>query len=375
LAADLIVLQLSEANPHRKAEKNTIRTITADGEVSMNGLDFVATSDRALFQRDPQASEGVLPGTITLTCYAPERLCSLTNQAGDTILSNEIVIDTMTQGALFTNPKGTLKTFDGTFSSKKMVWDDPTSRLTLSGDVVITFEAEDEGGEMIPSRQSYGKLKAANDVRVILTTVDGKKVLHGMDTVGDATLIFIDPETGADYLLKSYGSFRIDHQKMEGKLQSPVNADGSVIEGKQIFFEDAKGQISADKAFVKYAYVDKRLVPTRVVLKGHVKMSNHPERSDTDHTKVDQYILSDRVDFIPQTKEMVFKAAKGERVLLFDQDNHLEVSAQGIKLTRDKAVQKDTIQGLGDVRFNFVESELEQFRHHFPFEKKSEAKK
>jgi hypothetical protein len=280
-------------------------------------------------------------------------------QDGNEILATEISVDTLKKESTFSFPTGSFALETGsrvTFKADRMIWNNLSSRLTLSDHVDI-------------SQTDMGKIQATNDVVLVLTTVDGKKVLRGIQTVGDATLTYADPDGGLDHTLKSYGSLRIDHQKMETRLQSPVNAAGVVPSTQQAYFKDAKGDIYADKVFIKYDYIDKKIVPARIVLQGNVRITNNLEKSEKDKTKAVQYILTDRVDFIPHTKEMVFKAAKGKRVLLFDKANNLEVSAAGLKLTRDKAASKEILEGLGNVRFSFVESELEQFKRHFLFEK------
>lgn len=346
----------------KNSEKTVIRMITADGTVSMVYDDnFTVLSDRAVFKRRGTISgKELLPGQITLSCL-PGRLCEVISLEGDEIQSEEIVIDTLQRELTFTFPKGVFrnagKDFNPlNFNAKKLVWNDQTSKLVLSGKVEI-------------SEQGIGTLDAEEDVRLALISIQGKKVLRGIETYGKALLIYIDPDTKFDHKLQSYGSLRIDHQKMETKLQSPVNEEGRVLAGNQVYFKDAKGEIYADKAFIKYDYFDNKIAPVRIVLQGNVKIANNLERSEKDKTPIEQYILADRVDFIPQTNEMIFKSHKGNRVLLFDQSNSLEVSAPGLKLIRDKATRKETVQGLGDVRFNFVDGELDQIRRHFSFDK------
>ncbi|HEV8051092.1 MAG TPA: hypothetical protein VGP47_01255, partial [Parachlamydiaceae bacterium] len=355
IAADMIVLQLSKNEASGIRSDSTIEKITANGNVVMNYNGNVATSDEAIFKRNHEASsKEILPGIVTLRCTSADRLCRVTNPEGDEIQSTMIKVDTTRHELMFTYPKGTVSSLE--FSADRLVWNDLDSKLTLSGGVQL-------------AQQGFGKLQTANDVRLLMTVVGGKKVLRGMETTGEATLTYVDKDTGLDHVLKSYGSLRIDHLKMETKLQSPENADGSVNEGQQVFYKDSKGELHANKVFVKYDYVDKKIVPVRIVLQGDVKITNNLERSEKDKTISSQYILADRVDFIPQTKLMIFKADKGQRVLLFDKGNNLEVSAPGLKIVRDIATRKETIQGIGDVRFSFVENEFERIRHRFTFDK------
>lgn len=363
-------LQLSKKRSQTmRSEHLAIDKIRADGDLSIHYNDrFNATADRALFQQSPEklfASKDPLLGQILLSCYSPERLCYVTSAEGDEIKSSEIFIDTTLHEWRFAFPKGTFKVAAGgygplDFSADQLVWDDSNSKLILSGRVNI-------------AQQGIGNVQAEKEMRLILSAVKGKKTLRGIETKGETVLIYTDQETGLEHKLKSYGSLRIDHEKMEIKLQSPDNGSGSAKEGHQVFFKDAQGEIYADKAFVKYAYRDQKIVPIRIVLQGHVKIINSLQESEDDLTKINQYLLADRVDFIPETKQMIFKAAKDQRVLLFDKAHNLEVSAQGLKLIRDLATNKETVEGVGDVRFSFIDSEFDQLRRHFSFEKMSDG--
>jgi lipopolysaccharide export system protein LptA len=349
LSAHLIALTT------KNTEKSNIQKIVADGNVKMKNYNgWNATADRAVFIRgyEPEVSKAkeFLPGTITLSMYVPEQLCHVTNLEGDDILASSIVINTIHENVAFIEPIGSLQNMK--FSADRLVWNEATLKLILSGNVKIDNPA-------------IGILRATNDVHFILSKIKDKKVLHGIETKDEAILTYFDPVTGIYHLLKSYGSFQVNHQKKEIKLLSPENSDGSIAKNKQIYFEDTKGIFYANRVFMKYQEIDKKIVPERIVLNGHVKIANFFKVSQKDKTTVNQYILADRVDFIPQTNQMIFKASKGRRVLFFDEENSLEVSAPGLRLLRDKAVRKDTIQGIGDVRFSFVESELEHIRHHF----------
>lgn len=346
-----------------KKSKMHIASILADGEVSVSNQEgIVATSDHAVFCRNTNVNNGLaLQGTITMLPDAPGGLCKVTNAAGDHIFATQINMDTNTRNLVFNDPKGTLSYSDKPeekveFSSKKLVWNNREEFLVLSGKASIL-------------QKGVGQLNAVNNVVVTLRNVDGKKMVHTIGSNSDVVLVHTDPELGLSHTLKSYGSFKIDHEKMESRLLSPKDEEGNVLDGKQVFFEDSKGDIYADRAFVKYEYVDKVLVPVRVVLEGNVRITNRLAFSEKDQTPVKQYVLADRVDFLPRTKEMILKSTKGERVLLFDQANDLQVSAPAIKLVRDQATKKESVQGLGDVRLRFAENEFQRIRRLFAFEK------
>ena len=200
--------------------------------------------------------------------------------------------------------------------------------------------------------------------------IDGKRLVNEVVTRGEAVFTHTDKQTSLGHTLKCYDKVKVDHQKMEVRMYSPKGGDGKVLEGKQVSFSDAKGEIYGDKVFVKYGYVDKQVVPLRVVVQGNVEIINNLASSEGDQQLVKQYILADSVEFFPQTKEMVFKGSKDKRVLLFDKANNLQISAPGFKLIRDKAARKEMIDGLGDVRFNFKDQELDLLQSRFGLDKK-----
>jgi hypothetical protein len=65
---------------------------------------------------------------------------------------------------------------------------------------------------------------------------------------------------------------------------------------------------------------------------------------------------------------MTLAGVNGNRVLFFDKVNNVQMSAPSLKVRHDSSTQKDSIQGLGDVRFTFIEKELEQLKEHFRLE-------
>ena len=70
-----------------------------------------------------------------------------------------------------------------------------------------------------------------------------------------------------------------------------------------------------------------------------------------------QYAIADIVEYVPKTMEMSFFSSNNRRVLFFDKVNNIQVSAPALKIKRDAATKKDTIKGMGDVRFSFAENE------------------
>ena len=318
------------------------------------GKDFVAVSDRGSYHSDPSSKSHI----IAMSGETPESLCEVTNAAGDLIYSESIQVDTAKKLFLFKQAKGSVNNSEPiVFTANQLVWNDSSQELSLEGDSKI-------------SQEGVGELEAANEVFMTTIVIDGKRLVNEVVTRGEAVFTHTDKQTSLGHTLKCYDKVKVDHQKMEVRMYSPKGGDGKVLEGKQVSFSDAKGEIYGDKVFVKYGYVDKQVVPLRVVVQGNVEIINNLASSEGDQQQVKQYILADSVEFFPQTKEMVFKGSKDKRVLLFDKANNLQISAPGFKLIRDKAARKEMIDGLGDVRFNFKDQELDLLQSRFGLDKK-----
>lgn len=134
-------------------------------------------------------------------------------------------------------------------------------------------------------------------------------------------------------------------------------------EESQLVFRDGMGEIHGDALTMHYALgQDTLLHPQKMLLKGHVRLLT---RSAIDPEKPQaffEYILADQMEYSPDTKEADLIAYHPHRVLLYDRVNHLQVSAPQLKLKRDQRTQKETFEGIGDVRFRFTEEEAAQFR-------------
>src|SRR5262249_30835599 len=101
--------------------------------------------------------------------------------------------------------------------------------------------------------------------------------------------------------------------------------------------------------------------------------NSYAANPQTAHSPLVQYALADRVEYFPKNQEALFSTkGSGRRVLYYDTANDMQVSAPALRIKRDQVTHKDSVKGIGDVRFNFVEHEidqLEQLRKRFALEK------
>jgi hypothetical protein len=157
-----------------------------------------------------------------------------------------------------------------------------------------------------------------------------------------------------DLVLKCPGEVVVDKKNNRITLISKPSE-----EGKQIFFNDGSVRAYANLVILEY---NESMEPKKVSLRGNVKIMNR-------EGVLTQYILTDRADYTFENLQTNFTADKGNRVILFDRPNNLQVSAPGLKITKNPETKKDTIQGVGDVRFQLIEEELEMLRKNFLLEK------
>lgn len=114
---------------------------------------------------------------------------------------------------------------------------------------------------------------------------------------------------------------------------------------------------------VEVAFVEGKFVPDIVTLVGNVRLINR-------EGSLMQYILADKVVLTCSTYEMHFFATGKYRVLFYDKANNLQMSATELIMKRDKTTKKESMQGIGDVRFRFIGQEFDQIRKRFLLDKK-----
>ncbi len=360
-----MVLHLCELDESASAsQKNHIKEIVVEGQVTVDyNKDFIAAADYGMYQRIiPEGKEDAgtaLPGIISLRAADESGICQVTNRNGDLITASQIGIDTIKRQICFAYPKGALNAVrEGRpaerldFSSDTMVLDDKNQMLTLRDHVSI-------------NQKGIGQLTNDQEVKVLQQTVNGKKLLQTIETKGKTILTRVEEDKERSHNVTCYGTMVVDHAKLEIVMTSPRQANGSVLEADQVFFEDHQGQIFADSAIIKYGLAGTAIIAKKVTLEGHVRLLNNYAVGPEKNSPLAQYALADMVEFFPQENELLFTAKKGQRVLFFDKANDLQVSAPGLKITRDAVTKKDSFKGIGDVRFSLIDHEIAQLKQKF----------
>lgn len=369
-------IDLSLKNDPAKPSKYLIDTLLATGEVSVdynNSLNI--QSDRALYRYSGNISNAKpphsLPGTIDFDSDTPNRSV-VTHSNGDCISGSSISIDTNHHLIYFKTPKGQLKTqpmplatastsnihspessSNLNFQTSQLQWDLSRNRLCLKGSTEIQY------GEI-------ATLKNDQELRIDYSLAKGQKQLHTIEAEGHTVLHHSDFTPQRSHWVICDGTVHVDHEKMIITLNSVRDSFDNVCERKQVLFYDDLGEAQADKVTILYQEFKGKFIATKITLEGNVYLVNHKTRGDTTlpPNQPLHYTIADVVEYTPLNKEMYFTSLPGHRVLFEDKINHLQISAPTIKIIRDATSKRESIKGMGDVRFHFLDSELEQLRKH-----------
>lgn len=335
-----------------------IKSVSAEQDVTVSyNDDILATADEAAYQRMAPAENEACPGLISLRAKGDNGVCRVTNHNGDMIAADHLCIDTTQRKMFFAYPKGALylgekKTERLDFSGDALTWDEGQNLLTLSEHVAI-------------HQNELGTLTSDRDVQIKQRVLNKKKQLDTIESHGNTTLRYMEPEKQLAHILTCHGKVLVDHKNLVTTMESPRDAQGNVLEGKKVSFHDHMGEIYADKLTIHYAKQENSLKPTALKLEGNVHLLNRTAIDSENKTDFMQYALADTVEYTTQAKEISLSAHTGNRVLFFDRVNNLQVSAPALKIRRDEATQKESIQGIGNVRFSFQKQEIEAIKKQF----------
>ena len=354
---------LREPSSSSASSRTLVRQIEATENVRIHyNQDHLLVADHALYERLSTAESSSNAGMITLSVLNGNPVCRMTNLNGDNLHAQTIQINTVERQLWLSQPEGILymrqeklppQTLE--FSSNELVWDDQKQMLQLKGQVNIT-----QNGTV--------HVQTDHEISIIQALVNGKRTLRSIQAPGKTQISYLDVQKSNTHKINCPGPLIIDHEGQEMIFQGLSDPSGQVDESQQVYIEDVLGEMYADRVQMNYIWQERQLVPEKIILEGNVRLLNHFDGHLEESGSILHYALADRVDYLPKQHEMILAAAKGNRVLFFDKVNNVQMSAPSLKVRHDTATQKDSIQGLGDVRFTFIEKELEQLKQRFRLE-------
>jgi len=335
-----------------------IETILAKEDVIIDyAKEFTVQADHALYRKSSGTtgtSSKEFQGTVTAYPKDADHPCRMTHE-GDVIDADSIDLNMMHSKLSMRRPRGILlsrliphaQKGEIHFKSNYLLWDHLKNILTLKGQIYIQEDA-------------LGELKVDDEMQVIQQIQEGKRVLKMIRAKGKTLLHYKDAQDNSSHQLMCFGTLKIDREKLNGFLDSP-EMNGRVAEDQQIHYEGNEMTAFSDKAYIEYSLVEESLQPVSLALKGNIRLTSAQAEAPT------RCALSDRLSYSPSTHTLILSADPGKKVLFWDEQQSLHISAAEVHITRDPNTHKDSIKGVGNVKFTLTGEENSALKKIFPF--------
>lgn len=343
--------------------KILVKQIAADQNIRVSyHRDYLLHADHAIYQRLPTDLNSSSTGLLTLSMEADHVFCQMTSLFGDHLVAKSIKVNTIDRQLWLENPSGSLlirrecnPSQNLELRANELLWDDRQQTLTLKGNVDLIQNK-------IVQIQTDGELSIGRKIS------DGKQDLRFIQSPQNTRISYVDAIKSNTHQLYCPGNLLIDHEHQKISLQGLLSLSwDEVDESKQVYVEDVLGEMYADRVEMEYTWQDQEFVPEKILLLGHVRLLNRFDGHLEESGSILHYGLADSVEYHPKNQEMILLGTKGHRVLFYDKVNNVKMSAPSLKIKHDMKLHKDSIQGIGDVRFTFIEKELEQIKQRFRF--------
>jgi hypothetical protein len=352
LLSNAVEMTLAKNEKEGKKSDYEIAILTARDDVIIDYANaFVLRADHAVYHRIAGTEAGHnLSGSITAYPKNADARCILTH-AGDIVESDQIDLDLTRSLLKLSKPKGSLASSlfsphqkgQMQFICQYLTWDHVKQRLLLQ--------------EAVRIQDSFlGSLSSEQEVRIEQGESNGKKFIKNIHTEGLTHLEYKDPAKHWNHKLTCKGILNVDGQKGHVTLFSPQEK-GKTLPDQQIYYEDEQMGVHADQAFIEYS--EPTYEPVSLTLKGNVRIFSHDPGKP-------RCGLADRLVYSPNTKTLILSANPGKRVLFWDDEQGLRMSAQEVHLTEDPVTQQTQVKGVGNVQFSLSAEENETLRKFFP---------
>jgi len=318
-------------------------TINEDVEVSY-GEDFKVKSHKLNYIPNSEGSD-FLGGILLASPASPGSHCKLV-YGGEEIETSFIEIDPGKHELRLKNPKGSLPS--GLFSkssegrlflrSQDLVWDHRKKVLILQKNVELTESA-------------FGTLNAADSVTVEQSKSGSPGRIRSIKVPGASTLRY------EGSLLDCYGSLHLDGVKGRIVATSP-KISGKTDPSLQVSYESEDLKLRADEAVLEYALPLPKLSSLTFV--GNIRIESPGGENPL------RFAVADRLSYSPDTKTVILSAIPGKKVLFWDKEEGLVISAKEVHLTQNPLTSKTEIKGVGNMKLSLSPEEQSRLKSHFP---------
>lgn len=345
------------------SKKTVVKEIESidDVRVCYRG-DYNLFADRAVFRCFGVHGSLIPPGILTLEGKGIDSFCSLTTANADSIRAKRIIADTNRRCLFLERPSGILRFAAEQkepsvleFTSDSLSWSELEQVLSLEGKVSLFYNRS---------------VKVETDrLDIGITTVDGKRRISFIKAPEKTEMTYADVQKRTEHKIICPGAFKMDDAAqeivLEGISLEGISSESGSEDGVQVCLEDRSGKMYADRVIVRYKRNEGRILPLNVLSDGKVRLSGG---SSEDPSAVVRYAVADRAECFLEDGEIVLSGRENRQVLLFDHANRVRMSAASLKILRDPLTGKESIRGVGDVRFTFMDCEAERMKKCFRIE-------
>lgn len=344
----------------KKTEYEIDHILAREDVVIDYASDFQLYADQALYRkelpRDYKSSKKEFQGIVTAYPKDEQSQCRLMHQ-GDEIYADMVDLDLINSKLSLLHPKGILTAAmiphlqkgEMRFQADHLYWDQVKNTLTLKGQISI-------------DENSLGTLHAEDELQIIQTAVNGKRLLKGIYAQGPSTLIYKDAHHISHRLVSS-GTVDFNRDKLRATIDS-FEKDGVVPTDKQLYYEEEELAVFADTASLEYSMTSDTLEPSSLTLSGNIRLFSH------DPQKPSRCGLADRLIYSLTTRTLILSANPGKKVLFWDEAQGMRLSAPEVHITYDPETKQQQVKGVGAVQFAFTPDEQNKLHQLFPSLKK-----
>lgn len=219
------------------------------------------------------------------------------------------------------------------FSSGELIWHDFDMHMTLKNKVSINLE---------------NCLQLFSDEIEIYQKKDHK--LKKIRTINETKINFYDSQNQLTSTLTCPYQIELDNDNNQITTSSFFEKNNDT----PIIYHNNKITLSGNQACVKYD--EKTFKPTFINLENNIRFLSNSDDKSTG------YGVADSVEYLPQKRNLLLNAKNGKKVLFWQEDKSLSLSADKILIYQNPISKQEEIEGMGNVRFSF-NLEEEKFFH------------
>lgn len=355
MVCNRIDLEMSKIGYDGKKSDYDLDSLVAKDDVAIDYKgDFTLFADHATYNKVSSTSSHSFQGIVRAYPKDPQSQCRLAHE-GDIIDADTVSLDLTQSSFSLEHPKGVISSsfipnLQGgavRFEADQLTWLNEKNTLTLKGPVYL-------------EESTLGTVAADTEIQLVQSKNQGKSFLNSLSSKGKTTLEYQDAATKTAHKLISYGTLFLDREHLHGTIESPV-INGEIPEDLQIYYEEERIAVHADKAALEYSIVGNSFQPVSLALKGNIRLFSR----DTSQPR--RCGIADRLLYSPSTRTLILAANPSKKVLFWDEQESIRMSANEIHITFDPVTQRESVKGVGNVKFAFSIDENNLLKKLFSF--------